>query len=491
MNTQMRRVNARPLVLSVGVLVGLALLGSEALAKKRIVVLPFSGRGGATARGGFVRGLKRRVRFVSYKRYRRTADRLGVNGRVAAGIVPLCSKLRCHAVVRGSVRRRRRRYTVTATVYNGATGRAIGRRAATVRGRRRLRRAGAAIARACRRLISKGSYKRKVRKPIPVRKVDPPDQPPPKPTPPVRRDPDLDGALAKRDRDRDRDRDRARDRDRDRDYDRDRDRDDDGGRVSRRRRGKYEGLFDIGASIGLSTRTFELVVPQDGSKDRKYDGGMFPEFTLALEAYPLVLLTRGIARGIGLGVSYTRHISISTKLKTTNAPPAGDNAVDTTSDELMFNARFRWAIKDDLAGPVVYGFFGFGIRGFSLAQNVVLTSVSYQFLHLGAGGRIPLGSPFISLRAEASIRPLLKVGQEAVDSFGERSGGFAWSIRAGAYGRLKNGLFYFGTFEYLSFSMTFNGLNPADVRAGTADLALPSEGSDSFLRFWVGAGYAL
>ncbi len=217
---------------------------------------------------------------------------------------------------------------------------------------------------------------------------------------------------------------------------------------------------------------------------------MFPEFTVALEAYPLVLLTRSIARGLGLGVSYTRHISISTKLKSQDAT-TNDNAVDTTSDELMFNARFRWAIKDNLAGPVVYGFFGFGIRSFALAQNIVLTSMSYQFLHLGAGGRIPLGSPFISLRAEASIRPLLKVGQEAVDSFGERSGGFAWSLQAGAYGRLKSGLFYFATFEYLSFSMSFNGLSPTDVRAKTADLALPSEGSDSFLRFWVGAGYAL
>lgn len=247
----------------------------------------------------------------------------------------------------------------------------------------------------------------------------------------------------------------------------------------------------MGASIGLSTRTYQLVVPSNGTLDRKYSGGLFPEFTLALQAFPLVLATNNFARNIGLGISYTRHLSISTKLD--QGAAANPGAVDTSSQEILFDARLRWAIKDDLAGPVVYGYFGFGLRSFSLGPNVVLTSMGYQFLNFGVGGRIPLGSPLVSLRAEVNLRPLLQVGQEAVDAFGERDGGFAWSFQAGLYGRLKNGLFYFATFQLLNFSMKFTGLDAVStaVRPNTADLGPASEGTDRFIRIWAGAGYAM
>ncbi|MCK5796742.1 MAG: hypothetical protein KAI47_06155, partial [Deltaproteobacteria bacterium] len=397
-------MKTRLVAFAITFLLGISLCGGEALAKKRVVVLPFSGSGAASARGGVVSALRRRVRLINSKTYSRTASRLRVS-RSGAGMVSICSKLKCSAIVRGKVQRRRRRYTVTVTVYNGATGRPIGRRASSVRGRRRLRRAGAAIARRVLRLIRKGRYKRgRHARPQPQPQPQPatppptpavtPDQPRPTPKPNA----DLDRALG-------RDHDRGRDRHRDDDDD-----DDDDGRVSRRRHhGKYYGIFDVSAAIGLSTRSFSLV-PQDGSVAHNYSGGMFPEFTLELETYPLVLATRSFAKNIGLGLSYTRHISISTKLDSTNTTANADSAVSTTSQELMVNARLRWALNDDLAGMVFYGYAGFGMRGFSLSQNVVLTSVAYQFVHIGLGGRIPLGSPFISLRAEATVRPLIQVG---------------------------------------------------------------------------------
>ncbi|MCA9671933.1 MAG: hypothetical protein KC503_40315 [Myxococcales bacterium] len=430
---------------------------------KRVVVMKFAGgRSGLRARNGFVRGIRRRTRLVSASRFVDRADDLGLDPNSPRGRSGACHKLKCHAIVRGSVRRAGRSYVVTVTVYNALDGQAIGKRAARVRGARRLVRAGVALGRACLRLIGRGRIPSGA--PAAAPKPPPPTPPPPAP---VARTPDPDPPPA-----------RVKKRRRNDDDD-----DDDGDGVRRSAsRGSKAGLVSLGVSIGLSTRTYELA-GANPAQNSKYDGGLFPEFRLLADLYPLVPFVKNFARNVGIGVSYARHITISTKL------PANSDEVDTSSQQFIVDLRVRWAFLKKPTSPVALIRAGFGLRDFNLGANTVLTSFNYQFLQFGLDGYVPLGTPLIALHAGFDVRPLLKIGKEAVDSYGSRVGGLGFAVRAGAYGTHRSGVFYFLTFEYLSFSAEFAGLDASQVRGQTPDRAEATTGSDRYIRLWAGGGY--
>jgi len=91
------------------------------------------------------------------------------------------------------------------------------------------------------------------------------------------------------------------------------------------------------------------------------------------------------------------------------------------------------------------------------------------------------------------VRPLMAVGQEAVDAFGSKTGGLGFAGRAGVSGIYRlgtGGVTYFASFEYLSFSTDFAGLAQGIAkRPGLPDRFDASSGSDRFIRLWVGGGY--
>ncbi|MCC6751568.1 MAG: hypothetical protein IT371_28205 [Deltaproteobacteria bacterium] len=515
----------------------LGALPSAADAKKKAAVLPFGGPGAAGARAGVVAALRAKFDIVGQEAYDTAAGDLGVDGRTAAGMAAVCGKLKCHAVIKGSVGKRRRKFTVVVTVYDGSSGKALGRRAATVRGVSAVARAGSALGKNCAPLVARGSAgKAGVSAPPDQGERQPPPQPPPA-QPVARRPPpqpapaqpptgsppvveadspppaqppvakaspsgedtsDIPAYKPKRKKSKrrasaDDEGDEDRDDDRDRDKDKDSDEgDDDEGRVKvkkKRRRGKLAGLFDVSVALGLSTRNYELAGANPDQNSR-YDGGMFPELTIRGELYPLVPFMDNFARNLGLGLTYARHISISTKL------PSGDSDVSTSSQEFLMDLRVRWAFWDSVTSPALTAFVGFGMRDFSLGQNTVLTSFAYKFARFGVAALVPFGTPLIAGELGADARPIFSIGQEAVDAYGVRSGGFAWSVRAGASGRASLGLMtlsYFLTFEYLSFGSSFEGLDPAvsPPRRGYPDRTEPTSGSDRYIRLWVGAGIGI
>lgn len=246
--------------------------------------------------------------------------------------------------------------------------------------------------------------------------------------------------------------------------------------------GGKRGLLEASLAIGMASRTYELIDSQ-GTKVGKYKGAYYPEFVLGLQLYPLTLATRGWLSGLGLGLSYSRHLSISTEEKATG------NSVDTSTQEIQANLRYRWLISNRLSGPQVYGLVGWGYHSFSLAENTILASFDYHYIHIGLGGRVPLGTPYLGISLEASVRPVLKVGQEAVNAYGERGGAFAFSVRPGLFGYVWK-LRYFIEFEFARYGMDFKGLPAGEALPGTIDLELASDGSDVFLRTWAGLAYA-
>jgi hypothetical protein len=453
----------RPLLL--GLVLATSLLPSLAVAKKRVVVLPFTGPVAGTARQGVAAALGRKATQVSPAAFASAAQQLGANLETAEGIVSTCSKVRCDAVVKGTVKKNKRRYTLAVTVYNGGTGEALGRRAATVRGPRRIGAAGAAIGGQCAALVAQGKFVKAKAKP----------KPPPKPEPPVvarktddvpiyKPEPEPEEKPHKRKK-------------------RKGDEDEEEEGVTKRAAGRYPGLFNVSFAVGLLMRSC-TVSGSDAAKDSLYEGGIFPEFTMHADLYPLAFFLKNFARNIGLGLGYTRHMSIST------APQADPNAtVDTTSQELLLDLRVRWAFWDKPTSPVVRGFFGWGLRDFNLGANSVLASMNYRFLYVGLEGTVPLWTQYVALHAGFDVRPLLGVGNDVLRVLGNKTGGLGYAFRGGVSGQVIFGIYYFLDVEYLRFGADFEGVTPP--QQDPRDRFEATSSVDRFIRFWGGVGYAM
>jgi hypothetical protein len=470
----------RLIPLLVATLAVIAVGEGTAAARKAAAVLGFSGPRSSRVRQSFIRALRKRAKVISAQAFGDAARSLGVDGNSAAGRAAVCAELRCHAVVTGRVARRGRRFTVTVSIFGGATGRLIGRRSARARGARRLTRVGANLGRSSWALVRRGRLGSAPAAAAPPAQPEPATPPPtpqteetgfssastgqsPAAQPPegeVRREEgerELDDLFAE-------DEDLA---------------------PERPRRKMTAEIFNVSAALGMARRSYELA-GANATQNSTYKPGFFAEFTLRGEIYPAAAFTKSFFSHLGIGVAYTRHLSISTKLE------GGTDDVSTKSEEMLLDALVRWPIFDSLTTPVILGSVGWGFRDFDLATNAVLPSFNYQFIRFGAGGILPLWTQLVAFEAGFDLRPLLKIGQEAINAYGEKEGGFAWSVRAGLSGRLDLGLIYFATFEYLSFSTDFTGLDPGtSIREGYPDRREATSGSDAFIRIWAGVGYAM
>ena len=417
--------------------------------KTRVAILQFSGPGGEAIRRALVARIKRRAEVVSADSYEQAANAAGVNGQDPEGIAVVCRSLRCAAIITGKVQKRRRRLTLTVTMYDAASGRILAERRARGRRIRRLLRATRTLAR---RLVRRLRSAR-VPEPLPT---------PPQPATPSWVDgKDSENPLASR------------------------------ANVAVVTKSAEEtsarggpSWIDLSAALGIASRSYELS-GSDPAQNSEYDGGVFPEFILGVKAFPLALWYDNALRNLGVGITYSRHLKVSTKL------PPEDAKVDTSSQELLLDLRFR-AVPFDLGewSPRVAVFGGWGFRQFKLGANRVLSTFNYGFIRLGGSVAVPLSTPLIGISLGFDIRPLLSVGQEAIDTYGERKGGIGWSFAAGLSGEHPLGLFYFANVQLMGFSADFAGIAEATPTEETPVRAEPTSGSDRFVRFWLGAGYA-
>jgi hypothetical protein len=391
----------------------------------------------------------------------------------------------------GTVRKKGRKFAVAVTVLNGGTGEAIGRRAGTARGVRKLAAVSATLGAQCAEYVAQGQFKASetAAQARPAAPATPPpgkavrtaaspgdtsDVPVYKPSsaapPPA--------AEAKSSR-------------------RGEGEEDEGVR-KQADRGSLAGLFAVSVALGFSSRVATVSVTnadqgQSAPSDSKYDGGMFPEFTVRADLYPVTFFTRSFFRNLGLGVGYTRHLTISTKMPAKNQATGVDEQVpvSTSSQELLLDLKLRWAILSSATSPEVTFLAGFGLRDFNLGDNTVLPSLNYRFVRLGVEGSVPLWTPLAAVFVGFDARPLLGVGQESVDHLGVKSGGFGFAVRGGAQGRLSLGITYFLVAEFLRFTAEWKGLAEDTTNLGPLDRIVPTQGSDRFLRLWAGVGYAM
>lgn len=420
-----------------------------------VVVLPFSGPSSAAARAGVVRGLGPRAAKIPLERILDAAAQLRGGSGTRAWITSLCARLDCSAVVLGAVARDRSRHEVVTVLYEGKTAEILGRFARRARGAGDVGGIGKALGQRCRghldSTVAQAPAPSPVSAPSPSTGEEPAlSRPPsrkPKATPAT-----ISGQPAP-----------AADR--------------------------RDPLFDVGLALGIARR--DHVLHGDGSVPGpdKTAAGTFPELTLRADLYPLGLFVRGLLEGVGLGLSYTQHLGMATSVEGQDG-----ELVEAASRELLLDVKWRWRMLSRPTSPRVTAFVGWGLRDFDLDANAILTSFNYRFFRLGLDGAVPLGTRYAALTAGVELRPLTRVGPEAVDCYGELAGGSAFAVRFGASGALRlpaGALHYHASFEYLRFSSEFSGLEAGQVREEERrDRSDPTAAVDQVLRFWIGAGWA-
>jgi hypothetical protein len=457
----------------VGLAASLSLVGARpALAQKtQVAVLPFTGPGAAAARQGVLQGLGSRFAILAPAAYARAAKKLHVDGATEKGVLKVCKSLKCDAVVSGAVKKKRRKHTLTVVVRDGGSGRVLGKKAQTVKGAGHLAAAGATIGQGLDAFIEKGHHPEEPAPKVkgrgrgktgpvaaaPAPAPAPAPEPAPAPAPAPAPESYFETTPAPR--------------------------------IERKAETSKRSLdlFEVQVALGMVVRRASL--KSDTVKDSSYEGGAFSEILLRLDLYPLGPFVRGFARNIGIGLAYNHHLAVSTSLVDSTGEAV---KVSTTSQEFLVDLRVRWAFLQKPTSPVLLVYAGFGLTDFKLGENAVLTSLEYRFLRFGIEGLVPILTPLIAVTAGVDVRPLLTVGQSAIDSLGRKSGGFAYALRAGLAGKVSFGLTYFATFEWLSHSVSFDGRT--DI---TADQSVPpdrlesSKLSDGYIRFYAGLGYAL
>lgn len=509
--------NLPPLRFTLCLFFGLALIGSNAFArpKHRVAVLNFSGNKTKAAHKAFLKAVRKRTRLISSKNYQRTAKRLGVEPQSEEGIAAVCAKLRCKAVIIGALKRlRRKQYQLVIRVHSGS-----GEKIQTigVKKTKRVKAAAKALGQASLKLIAQGK--------VPPRdgNVDSKGDDSQPAVVDI-----ADGSTAAKTGDTTGTADAANTTDT---------ADaaatantsespnaSEGGEdpilsgskttpteapvASKKKEPSQDGpqsqRFSISLSMGMATRSFELR-GADPTQNSRYDGGIYPEFTLAAEIYPIAFFSQGFAKNIGLRLAYSHHMAVSTTV------PDNGFDLETSSQELLVDVRLNWPIFSKPTSPIIQAWFGGGFREFFLGEkacpsgvdksdptcvvNPVLTAFNHGFLSIGVGAVVPIFTPLFAVEASFEARPLLSVGEAAIQAYGERDGGFGFGVRGGFRGQHRSGILYFLSVEYLSFSVDFRGLDQNDpqqrLRPGYPDRAEPTKGSDSYLRFWLGLGYAM
>jgi hypothetical protein len=251
----------------------------------------------------------------------------------------------------------------------------------------------------------------------------------------------------------------------------------------------WAGLFDISLGLGFANRNCQLKGNNSTSAPNEYRGSLYPEITIQAGVYPFVPFYHNFLRNIGLALSYSHHLSLSSAPK-----DASENKVDTTSQEFMVDAMYNWKLWETAQSPEVLFWSGFGLRDFDFSENEILASFNYKFFRLGLNGKVPLYKKLLALNVGGDIRPIFSVGNDqgqATYHYGDFASSLGGSVRCGVSGRLNNGLLYFANFEYLMLSSSFSGLKEDYKGEDKLDRKDESTASDTFTRFGLGVGYAL
>lgn len=256
--------------------------------------------------------------------------------------------------------------------------------------------------------------------------------------------------------------------------------------------------FDVSAAFELSGRRFGF----EEKAQPEFRSVLSPALRIDVNIYPLAGLSTRQGRanrfvqGLGIGatldyVFWPDSVVCASRDADGNCLNPGTERYATTERRIETGLRWRWSIVNRLSSPDLllnaqYGQHVFSIAKLPNGQDVGPPDVTYQYLTVGAGLRIPV-HPVFAVFGNFNYHIVFNTGSIQTDQ--EYGPGGAWGLRAHVGGEVRvwKGIIIRVAGFYERFGLSFdnsapgsNGL-PVKITTGNA--------LDQYYGLWGGVGY--
>jgi len=246
---------------------------------------------------------------------------------------------------------------------------------------------------------------------------------------------------------------------------------------------------DVDVGVGMVVRTLDFNAAGDLAPSQRpngYSGSVVPTIVVCGELYPFAFNgERGGLAGLGLGFTVERVITIKSKFR--------DTEYDSSQTRFGGGLRYRWNFGNTATSPTLKLLAGINHLDFSIdrgSANLGFPNVAYTYIDLGAGGRIPLGSPSLALFIDARYLQILSSGEITETAFYGSGGGLGFDGEVGfEYLFARRGVVRVGgRYQRIALDFDGNGMlsNNLDGNSATQDVG---GATDSFVGAYIAAGY--
>jgi TolB-like protein len=264
------------------------------------------------------------------------------------------------------------------------------------------------------------------------------------------------------------------------------------------RRPSWAPYFDTSLSFELSGRRFAF----EEKGQPEFRSVLAPALRLDVNVYPLAFLSTqsGSANRFlqGLGVGATFDFIFWPDSIACPARDADGNCISPTTERfatrerrIEVGPRWRWNIlnregKPELLLNAQYGQHIFSIAKQANNQDVGPPDVTYQYLTLGAGTRIPV-HPIVAVFASFNYHIVFDSG--SIHTNAEYGEGGAWGLRVHAGGEVRvwKGIVARLAGFYERFGLSFD--NSAPGSDGFPVKITTGDATDQYYGLWAGLGY--
>jgi hypothetical protein len=450
---------------TVAVLVGLAvvLAAAPAFAKKRVVVLGFSGPQAGKAEAAVASVVGSRHTVVSAGQYAKAAKRLRLRKPSNPNVAKIAREIQVDAIVLGAMKRKGTRWSLALIVREGRSGAAIASMTIPLRAPRIDARARADInaqllpaiarARSVNATVAAKQAPKKKRPVVEEEEIDDDDdaeeeEPPPPPKkkkkkkkPIIEDETETPDVLATEDDEEAEEEDdplppkkkrkpkkvAMEDESEEEGGDEgDGGEEDDGGetdvvRGGARVSGHYarDAAIDVAAGVSVSGRTMTFTFEsslEEGEQPNAYRGSPVPGATVTAEVYPLAFggKRRGPLAGLGIAFSADRVLFLKSRL--------GAETYTTTQTSWGLGARLRIPIGKKVTNPSIKLGVDYAKLAFTIdsgGMDIDLPNVAYSYLAPGGTIRLPLGSEKMALEATGRYLMVMEAGDiSTLDNYG-------------------------------------------------------------------------
>lgn len=241
-------------------------------------------------------------------------------------------------------------------------------------------------------------------------------------------------------------------------------------------------MFVVHAGLSFRSRAFKWTAADSSKVFRnggiEYDSALVPGVGFEGEYYPF-RNTSSAAKGLGVGVQYDK-VFLDTEQKEVVSATGDTGNLTTTHQQLRLRLLYERALSSAPDAVRLHALAGMGWLNFDVSGSDDYRGTAYQFIELGGGALIPLGSPLFNLETRVLYVPSADLGSTAKE-LGRSATATGFNLQGGALLRLPQGLTARVAVDYQAFSLTPAGAG-RDGRVG-------SGAEDTYLGFRLQAGY--